>query len=271
MHRIGMLNLDGKLQPATAPGVDADGIVAELYDLEHRVLARTPYDRLLTDLLTVAAGERALADGCSALFVDSFADYGVAALRAVTELPVVGAGESGIAHAAELGTFSIVTVWPASMGFLYDERLTACAGGTACRGVHHVGDESEPDRIGTSASARARMVRGEQEYLEQLAEVCIGAVATDGTDAVLLGCTCMSPVADALNSRCDFPVLDPSALGWAEAVTALAPGHPNYSAGRQYAATNRTGEISQVVDAWLAAVSSPSDDCDVCQIVPKNA
>ncbi|MFS3126891.1 aspartate/glutamate racemase family protein [Nocardioides sp. Bht2] len=270
MRRIAMLNLDGKSGPVTDPEIDVSEVRVELYHLAHRVLARTPYDRLLTDLLTVGAGERAIADGCSTIFIDSFADYGSAALRAATDLPVIGAGEAGIAHAAEHGSYSIVTVWPASMGFLYDERLASCVGGTACRAVHHVGDEREPDRVGTSASARARMVRGDREYLDLLEAACRAAVADDGTDAVLLGCTCMSPVAAELDRRCEFPVLDPSALGWADAVAAATDQGETGPSARRGAQTRRAGEVSQVVEAWLAAVTSPSDDCDVCQIVPKN-
>ena len=42
----------------------------------------------------------AAAVGCDAIFIDSFADYGIAAMRAAIEIRVIGGGEAGMAAAA---------------------------------------------------------------------------------------------------------------------------------------------------------------------------
>ncbi len=261
MSRLAMLNCDGKSRP---PLPDPAGVRTDLVDLRLRALARTPYDRLLTDLATVDAAERALADGCEALLVDSFADYGLDAIRALTPVPVLGAGESSIAAAADRGRFSVVTVWPASMGFLYDERLASCAGGEECAGVHHVSPEGELDLLGTPDGVKARMTRTERPVVEQLVEACREAVRRDGSDLVLLGCTCMAPVAGLIAAQLDVEVLDPSRLGQQAAFDALRSG-PRPAAG---APTARAGDVVRLLDAWRAAEPEPLvDDCDVCVVV----
>lgn len=263
MLQLVMVNSDQKDAPAL-PAVE--GIDVVLQDLRVRAFARTPYDHLIVEIGHVDAAERALADGCDALFIDTFADYAIERIRTVADVPVIGAGEAGIAEAAADGRrFSIVTVWPRSMGWLYDERLHSCEGGQRCGAVHHVGDEAELDLIGTAGGVQARMSRAEQSTLDSIVEACHRAIAADGTDAVLLGCTCMSPVAEAIQARCDFPVIDASAAG-------LRAAYASVVGGRRPAAatpTRRAGTVPALVDAWLAAGDLPSiDECDVCAITP---
>ena len=257
MKRLAMINSDGKSRP---PLPDPEEISTDLVELRARVLARTPYDRLLTDLITVDAAETALASGAGAIYIDSFADYGLTAIRAVSACPVIGAGEAAIARAASLGPFSIVTVWPVSMRFLYDERLANSVGGDQCQGVHHFSTEEELDRVASPDGVRARMTRREDALVGRLAEACRAAKSADGSDVVLLGCTCMSPVAAQIQELCDFPVLNPSQIGQAAAFDALAGDHP-----ARGVSSARGGEVSTLVDAWLAVRRDDgADDCDFC-------
>jgi allantoin racemase len=263
LRRLAMINSDGKAHP---PLPDPDGVLTTTYDLRFRVMARTPYDHLFTELGTVDAAEAALADRSQALYIDTFGDYGADRIRAMTDVPVVGAGEASIAAAGvQLRSFSIVTVWPRSMEYLYDERLRTCTGGDRCAGVHFLSGEDELERVGRSEGVKARMIRQEGGIVDGLAALCGAAVARDGSEGVLLGCTCMSPVAVELAERCAFPVLDPSRLGLEAAFQALAGAAEPRPAHR----TARHGLATEIVSAYVGHSDNGSallDDCDVCAI-----
>lgn len=264
MKVLAMINSDGKSRPVVD---DPPGIRTDLVELRRRVFARTPARRLVTDLVTADAAARALRDGADGIYIDSFADYGIEAIRALTDRPVVGAGEAALRHAtAALSSFAIVTVWPESLRFLYDERLRAVPeAARACTGVRHVRPESELDLVGGSDSVRARMVRHEKDVVDELVDACRQAVADTGAAGVLLGCTCMAPVADELARRCDFPVLDPARLGHAESLRRVAESDTT-------SGDRAEPLLLEVVEAWLAMhPDDVGDDCDVCTIVPGNA
>lgn len=260
--RLAIINSDGKAHP---PLPDPDGLVSSMHDLRFRVLARTPYDHLFTELGTLEAAEHALAQGCDGIYVDTFGDYGLERIRAVTDLPVVGAGEATIRAAAEHGPFSIVTVWPRSMRFLYDERLAGVAGGESCVGVHHVADEEELARVGSSSGMKARMVRGEGAIVDDIVALCERALEQDGSEAIALGCTCMAPVAEEIAGRVGAPVLDAARVGLAEAHRQVLAGAP---ADRNRFAVGRPGLATSVVDAFLQAEGADAvlDECEVCII-----
>ena len=247
-----------------APPLDApDEIDLRLQDLRVRYLARSPYEHLLVELATVDAGEAAIAAGAAAVHIDSFADYGIARLRAVSPVPVTGAGEASLAELARVGSpASIVTVWPSSMGFLYDERLAACPGGELVRGVHHFSAEAELDLVGTGAGIKARMGRGEGELVDGLAAACLRACADDATDTVLLGCTCMWSVAGPIADRTGLRVVEPSTVGLSAAFAAAGSTNDRPHDSR------RRGPVGALVDAWLAVGSAPTapDECEVCPI-----
>lgn len=263
VRRIAMINSDGKTAPV-AP--DPARVETTLHELRFRVLARTPYEHLFTELGTLDAAERALAGGCDVVYVDTFGDYAVERIRTLTSVPVLGAGEESIRRAAaDHATFSIVTVWPESMRYLYDQRLTATPGGRQCRGVHHLSDDDELERVGRHDGVKARMGRDEGGIVDDLTALCRRALDEDGSEAVLLGCTCMSPVVDALRDRLGVPVLDPSAIGLAAAHAAAASTPPSTGAS----AIRHAGLAAAVVQAYLNAEQSPSvwvDDCGVCAI-----
>lgn len=265
VKRLAMLNSDGKSGP---PLADPAGIETTLVELRLRTLARSPYDRLFTDLATVDAAEAAVRTGCDGIYIDTFADYGIEAIRTIVDVPVVGAGEASIRAAASHGRFSIVTVWPESMGYLYDERLRDVPGGDSCIDVHHFSREEELDRAGTSTGIKARMTRGEHRLVEQLVECCRRVAAADDCAAILLGCTCMSPVHTALQQACDLPVLDPSATGLQAAFEILGDDPP--VSGR--ARSRRAGDVPLLLDAWLrqGPADVESEVCDVCIVADES-
>lgn len=262
---VAMINSDQKTAP---PLPDPEGVDTRLYDLRLRVFARTPYEHLFTELGTVEAAERALHDGCDAIYIDSFGDYGVERIRAMTDVPVIGAGEAALAAAgAEGRRFSIVTVWPESMRYLYEDRVSTCAGGKGCIGVHHLGDETELDLIGSGLGVKARMTDGDHEVVAELAALCARVVEQDRPDVILLGCTCMAPVHERLAAHCEVPVLEPSQLGLTAAFAAIA-GAETVARSQRI----RPPLASSVVDAYLTArgVEKLSvGGCEIC-VVPQD-
>lgn len=225
--------------------------------------ARNPYDRFFVALGHIDAAERAVADGCDAIFIDTFADYGMAEIRAAVPVPVIGAGESGIVAASANGTrdFSIVTVWPLSMNYLYKERLDNSPGGNRCLRVEHVLPETELQKAGTDAFVKSRMERHESAVIDLLAARVQQVADESGVGTILLGCTCMAPVGPAIQERVSVEVIEGTRNGllacWE---TMAAPqGEVNLSA--------RRGTIPLIVDAWLEHGIIPAwspDECEVC-------
>jgi allantoin racemase len=287
LRRLAIINSDAKREPVLP---DPDGLTSVLVDLRVRAFARTPYDHILTELSTIDAGERAIADGCDAIYIDTLGDYGIARLRAAAPVPVIGAGEASLAHMAALGRrYTIVTVWPRSMDYIYAERLANCRGGDLATDVHYISDEPELDLVGTDTGVKARMKRGDNDIVATIVAACRRAVAADGTDLVLFGCTCMTPVAEEVAARTGLSILDPSKVG-------LRAAHAAALSGERFTApaASRLGAVGGIVDSWLGksgdtravagaahdsfavrrgtasgiGVESIEDDCEVCVVMP---
>ena len=215
--------------------------------------AATPYERLLVDVGYVDAAEAAVAAGCAALFINSMADYGIDAMRAAVDVPVVGAGEAALREGGRGGRrFAIVTVWPRSMRFLYDERLRACGLESACAAIHHLSGEDELQRLGAADGVMARMHRGDGGVVERLASLCARAVSEQGAECIVLGCTCMAPIGPAVAAACSVPVIESSRYGYQATVAALRdPGRGEVA--KAPARSARVGLVPGLVDAWFAA------------------
>ena len=235
--------------------------------------AGTPFDRLIVDLAYVEMAQRAAAVGCDAIFIDSFADYGIAAMRAAIEIPVIGGGEAGMAAAAAGGRrYSIVTIWPASMAFLYDERLRMLDTGRQCVGVHHVSPEAELARVTAVDGVMQRMQRHEDAIVDRLVEACEEAVRRDGADCILLGCTCMAPVGPLIQSRVPFPVIESSRTGFNAAKAAAQSGVRHCVVVPE----QRRALAARLVDGFApskAAAGSAAEtadaECPVCIFTPR--
>jgi Asp/Glu/hydantoin racemase len=233
--------------------------------------ARNPYDRFFVALGHIDAAERAVADGCDAIFIDTFADYGMAEIRAAVPVPVIGAGESGIVAASANGTrdFSIVTVWPLSMSYLYKERLDNSPGGNRCLRVEHVLPETELQKAGTDGFIKNRMERHEGAVIDLLAARVQQVADESGVGTILLGCTCMAPVGPAIQERVDVEVIEGTRNGLAVAFETLAVprlGEVNIS--------TRRGTVPLIVDAWLQHGVVPEfhpDECELCVSLASDA
>jgi len=230
------------------------------------MFAFTPYERLLVDLGYVDAAQSAAQAACDAILINSFADYGIDAARSAVPVPIMGAGEAALREASVTGAgqFCSLTVWPKSMGFLYDERLRSLEMVSRCLAIRHFSAEDELSRLAGDTSVMARMARHEQDIIEALGTACEELIAQHRPDSIVLGCTCMSPIAEALAKRCPIPVIDGAISG----LRLLASGDQAGSSVSTRAMTKRISLIPDMVSAWVGAAHAPAplatSDCPVC-------
>lgn len=253
--------------PLEIAAVAAANFEPELQPLRLHAFPATPYDRSLALIAHIDAGIAAARGGAIAVFINTFGDYGLSELRSALSIPVVGAGEAAMMLAATLGRrFSIVTLWPRSLGFIYDERLASCGMQARCTGVRHVLEEDElANRAHENPVAKLRSA--EATLLDRVIAAADAAVRHDGADTIVLGCTCMAPIAARLASRIAAPVVDAMTTGYLQAETLLrlqvrhsALAYPQPSQGRLDAVT-----------ALIEGRAQPAADeqCKVCIISSK--
>jgi allantoin racemase len=252
------------------------GVQAELITSRVAGFASNPYDRLVVDVAYVEMAQRAEAAGCDAVFINTYADYGIEAMRSAVRIPVIGAGEAAMTAAAmpeaasvtnECRRFSIVTVWPPSMKFLYDERTRMTAAGAHCASVRHISPEDELARLTSADGVQQRMGRREAAIIDRVVAECEHAVREDGAQAIVLGCTCMAPIGPAVAARCTVPVIESSRAGFRAAVAAVRAGSKLDARKR----TERPTLIPAIVDAYVGipnalpdSTGATREECPVC-------
>jgi len=232
------------------------------------VFAFSAYERLVVDVGYVDAAIGAARSGCNAILINSFADYGIDAARAAIEIPILGAGEAALQEAAKIGhgRFCILTVWPKSMGFLYNERLRSLEMSSHCLAIHHYSNEDELSRLTSDNNVMTRMAGLESQIINELAKACDQLMAQYQPDSIVLGCTCMSPIATALAERCRAPIIDGSVSGLRRLCSDDLS--TQIELNRMTTQTDRVDLIPNMVSAWIGAAHvpapEPTPDCPVC-------
>lgn len=267
--RIGILGSGTASTTAPAHLVEAQSahpdLRLELLTPRLSAFASSPYERLVVDLGYVDAAQSAAARGADALFINSFADYGLEAAQAAVAVPVIGAGEATLRAASADGTrrFGLVTVWPASMDFLYEERLRATGLIGLCTGIRHVGGEEELQRLGQADGVMDRMARHESRIIGAIVAACEAALREDGAQAIALGCTCMAPVGPRTAAGIAAPVHEPSRCGLEATIAAARSGRRGARSGT----ARDPALVPQIVAAWQRSGGSASaGDCPVCVV-----
>ena len=255
--------------PPELTAVMAPGTSAEILPLRVRTESSNPFELMVKGVVYVDAALTAEAQGFDGVFVNTVGDYGIAGMRAGLNIPVVGAGQAGMHMAASLGDrFAIVTIWPRSLNFLYRHLLRDYGFEQRCVAIRHVGTQDEQARIGDDDNYVKQMRRGENTMLDRIVAECKAAVERDGADAVLLGCTCMSPIASKVALRCDFPVVNPLTAGFKQTETMVSLRLSQSAAAYQPAATRSRPAIAGMVNAVRDAGIDVA--CEVC-VVAANA
>jgi allantoin racemase len=167
-------------------------------------------------------------DGCDAVFLACFGDPGLAALKELSPVPVVGMAEAACHAAATRGTrFSIVTGgarWrPMLEEFVAQLGLRERLASVRC--LARTGAEIARDRDGSVGA---------------LAQECRSAAETDGAAVVILGGAALAGLAPAIAEQVTVPVLCSVEVG-ARAVVAAAAAPPQGTEKAKVAETPSVG------------------------------
>lgn len=149
--------------------------------------------------------------GCDAVYLACFGDPGLAALREVSPVPVVGMAEAACrAAAARGGRFAIVTggaLWGPMLG----EFVGWLGLSGRCAGVR------------TIAPTGDRIARDPDAALADLAAACTACARRDGADSVILGGAALAGLAARIQPQVPVPVICSVEAG-TDAVLAAARG-----------------------------------------------
>jgi len=163
------------------------------------------YEQTLADSEVTRTGATAESEGYAAVCVNSTSDSGVAALRSLLTIPVVGPGQATMLAACLLGRkFSILTMWDR---WIPGYHKIAAEQGISHRlaSVHSI--DVPPD---TSA-----LLTGKEDMVFGLLEAAAHRALKDhGADVLMLGSTTMYQAHAYLAERLPVPVLNPGIVAY---------------------------------------------------------
>ncbi len=215
----------GREPPAPIAARVSAGFRAELHDLRLSVFPANPLEREDTALGYIDAALAAADDGCDGIYVNTVGDYGIETMRAMLDVPVVGAGEATMLAASRLGRrFAIVTVWPPMLDFIYERVLADNGLSARCTGIRHLSGDCDLASLANDSNFVTELRAAETRRVDEAIAACRAAVEDDGADAIVIGCTCMGPVAPRIIEALDFPVLDGMVTGYLATEYAVAAG-----------------------------------------------
>ena len=170
------------------------------------------HDFVLADVSIFEAGCRAEQEGFDAVCIDTMSDSGVAALRSVLRIPVVGPGKVSMLTALMLGdNFSIITMasrWKP----LYKKALDELGLHRQCVSVRAI--EMPADNLG--------LLSGKEEAVFPLLEqTALMAIEEDGAQVLILGSTTMHQAHAYLQPRLPVPLINPGPLSYQTALGLL--------------------------------------------------
>lgn len=175
------------------------------------VSTHTPLLQAIQVLGFTDAALMAAEDGCNALVIDNIGDFGLAVMRSLLPVPVVGPGEVAIRQASRANRkFGIVTVWPESQNFVLIDQLRMARCEKLCVGIANMMDESCIDRL----LFRQDKIISSQNLLDIQHEMVLGHIkglVEKGAEAIILGCTSMFGFAEMMDKRSEFELIDPLA------------------------------------------------------------
>ena len=203
------------------------------------------HDFVLADVANFEAACRAAQEGYDAVCIDTMSDSGVAALRSVLDIPVVGPGRVSMLSALMLGDrFSILTMasrWKP----LYKKALDELGLHHKCASVRAI--EVPPDNQG--------LLSGKEEEVFPLLEAAARkAIDEDGAEVLILGSTTMHQSHGWLAERLPVPVVNPGPLSYSIVTALLDQGLRHSRAGYAQPMHPRL----DMLEAMLAAAAAAS-------------
>jgi allantoin racemase len=205
MRRLALLNPNTNASTTAHMLGIAQGLVPEDTRAEGHTMLLGP--SIVTDEAALAAAARQIEtvglslarDGVDGILIAGFGDPGLAVLRRTLSIPVTGIAEAGMAEAAALGQFSIITTTPH-----LEQAILALV-----------------DRYGHSdrlASLRitpgvAEQVMSDPEALKRSLVALARDCVADGAVSVLIGGGPLARAARAVSDAIDLKVIEPVAAG----------------------------------------------------------
>ena len=175
-------------------------------------------DMVLADVGILEVGQSAQEEGFDAVCIDTMSDSGVAALRSVLDIPVIGPGRASMLTAMLLGSrFSVVTMWK-HWFHLYEKTI----------GDLGISDHVASIRsIDVAPDNQALLAGKEEDIFPLLLAEAEAAINEDGAEVILLGSTTMHQAHQFLSSSLDVPVINPGPLTYklVEAMLGLGLSH----------------------------------------------
>jgi Asp/Glu/hydantoin racemase len=148
--------------------------------------------------------------GCDAVYLACFGDPGLAALREISPVPVIGMAEASCLEACNRGRrFAIVTG-----GALWGPMLTEF--------VAWLGLAERLAAVRTIAPSGDQIARDPNAALAQLAAACIACATEDGADVVILGGAALAGLAARIQPSVPIPVLCSVEVGTRAAIAAAS-------------------------------------------------
>ena len=202
----------------------------------------SPYEWPIGEIAVLETGLSATEEGYDAVCVDTTGDTGVAALRSVLDIPVIGAARTSFLMAMLLGDrFSIIAMWD-RWNDAYRRTVDELGIGHKFASVRDIG--ATPDN-------RSLMAGKEDTFpeLEEAARLCI---EEDGADVICLGSTTMHKAHEYLKDRLEVPLIDPGPLTY-RIVQAL------FGLGLSHSRQAYRGPVTRVDDMIAAMVANGAD------------
>lgn len=229
-YRIGIIGTGAaptgnSVPPAPIAEIAAQGFAPELIEPRMRTFPMTPYDRGLTALAYLDCALEAEKAGFDAVLINTVGDYGIDEMKSATGMVVVGAGEATMAMCCNTGrNFSIVSIWPPKLNFIYDERLASCGMESRCVSIRNVLLDADIAGVADAGATTADLQDHNEAFQDHIVEAIQAAVSDDGAHTIMLGCTCMAPVGPDIAARVHVPVFEPMRTGYKTAEVLLALG-----------------------------------------------
>jgi allantoin racemase len=148
--------------------------------------------------------------GCDAVYLACFGDPGLAALREISPVPVIGMAEASCLEACKHGRrFAIVTG-----GALWGPMLTEF--------VAWLGLAERLAAVRAIAPTGDRIARDPEAALDELAAGCTACARQDGADVVILGGAALAGLAARIQPSVPIPVLCSVEAGTRAAIAAAS-------------------------------------------------
>jgi allantoin racemase len=148
--------------------------------------------------------------GCDAVYLACFGDPGLAALREISPVPVIGMAEASCLEACNRGRrFAIVTG-----GALWGPMLTEF--------VAWLGLSERLAVVRTIAPTGDKIARDPEAALAELAAACTACATEDGADVVILGGAALAGLAARIQPSVPIPVLCSVEAGTHAAIAAAS-------------------------------------------------